>query len=66
MVDKILGKVLHKVLDKIKEIIDIEKLDDTKILINTNDKFSDDITFSCGIKDMCYYMFYIKFYLQLF
>ena len=34
-----------KVLGKIKEIIGIEKLDDTKILIGTNDKLPDDIAF---------------------
>ena len=36
--------VLHKVLDGIKEIISTEKLDDTKLLIDTNDKLPDDIT----------------------
>ena len=30
--------ILNKVLDKIKEIIGIEKFDDTKILIDTDDK----------------------------
>ena len=35
----------YKVLGKIKEIIGIEKLDDTKILIGTNDKLPDDIAF---------------------
>ena len=33
--------MLDKVLDKIKEIIGIEKVDDTKILINTDDKLLD-------------------------
>ena len=33
-----------KVLDKKEEIIDIEKLDYTKILIDANDKLPDDIT----------------------
>ena len=33
-----------KVLDKKEEIIDIEQLDYTKILIDTNDKLPDDIT----------------------
>ena len=33
-----------QVLDKIKEIIGIEKFDDTKILIDTDDKLPDDIT----------------------
>ena len=34
---------LDKVLDKIKRI-DILNLEDNKIMINTDDKFSDDIT----------------------
>ena len=36
--------MVHKVLDKTKEIIGIKKFDDTKILINTDDKLSHDIT----------------------
>ena len=36
--------MLDKVLDKIKEIIGIEKFDGTEILIYTDDKFPDDIT----------------------
>ena len=35
--------VLHKVLGKIKAIIGIEKFDDTKTLIDTGHKLSDDI-----------------------
>ena len=35
--------VLDKVLDKIEEIIGIEKFEDTKILIDTDDKLPDDI-----------------------
>ena len=35
--------MVDKSLDKIKEIIGIEKFDDTKIWINTNDKLSDNI-----------------------
>ena len=49
----------NKVLDKFKEIIRIEKFDDTKILIETDDKLPDDITFknvaiiiTCVIKDI--------------
>ena len=38
------GCMLHKVLDNIKEIIGIEKLDDTEILIDTDDKLLNDIT----------------------
>ena len=33
--------MLDKVLDKIKKIIDFEKLNDTKMLIETDDKLSD-------------------------
>ena len=35
---------LDKLLDKIKKIIGTEKFDNTKILIETDDKFPDDIT----------------------
>ena len=49
--------ILHKVLDKIKRK-DFEKLDDTKILIDTDDKRLSDITLedvltlmTCIIKD---------------
>ena len=38
------GYILFKVLDKIKEIINIIKFDDTKILIDTDDKLPDHIT----------------------
>ena len=50
--------MLDKVLDKIKETIGIVKLDDTKILIDTNDKWPDYSTLknvvilmTCVIKD---------------
>ena len=50
--------VLDKVLDKTEEIIDIEKFDDAKILIDTDDKLPDNITLqnavtlmTCVIKD---------------
>ena len=36
--------MLDKVLDKIKEIIRIEKIVDTKIMAETDDKLPDDIT----------------------
>ena len=36
--------MMDKVLDQTKEIICIEKTDDNKILINQDDKLSDDIT----------------------
>ena len=49
---------LDKVLDKIKEIIGIEKFHDTKVLIKTDDKMPDDITLKsivilmvCDFKD---------------
>ena len=35
--------LLDKVLDMIKEIIDIEKFDDTKILVTTDDELPDGI-----------------------
>ena len=50
--------MLDKILDKIKEIMGIEKFDDTKILIDSDDKMSDYITFknvvilmTCVMKD---------------
>ena len=50
--------ILDKVLDDIKETIDIEKFDDIKILIDMNNELPDDITFknvvilmTCVIKD---------------
>ena len=59
--------MLDKVLDKIKAIISIDKLDDTKILININDKLPDGnifinvvILMACVIKDDG------KFYQQVF
>ena len=36
--------VVYKVLEKNKEVIGIEEIDDTQILISMNDKLSDDIT----------------------
>lgn len=59
--------VLDGVLDKIKTIIGIEKIDDSKLLIVTCIKLVDQVTlnyvmilFSCPIKDAD------KFYLQIF
>ena len=37
--------VLDKILDRIKEIIDIEEFDNVKILIDTDDILSDDVTY---------------------
>lgn len=36
--------VLYKVLNKTKEIIGVKKFDDLKIIIDTDDKFPDNIT----------------------
>ena len=36
--------MLDKVLDKIKEIISIQKVDDSRILIDRDNKLLDDIT----------------------
>ena len=46
--------MLHKVLVKIKELKGIEKLDDTNIFVDTNDKLLDDITLEkcCNINDI--------------
>ena len=61
------GYMLNKVLDNPKEIIGIKKFDDTKILIDTDEKLTDDISFknvvilmTCVIKDDS------KFYPQIF
>ena len=50
--------MLVKVLDKIKEIIGIDKFDDTQILIQTDGKLLEDITLkivgiliTCVVKD---------------
>ena len=37
--------ILNKVLDKIKEIVGIENIDDTKILIDTDNQLTDYIIF---------------------
>ena len=59
--------ILDKVLDKIKEITGIEKFDDTKILIDTDDKLSGDITLeNIVILTICAINNDNKFYLQLF
>ena len=54
--------MLDKVLDKTKEILGIEKFDETKILIDKNDKLPDDITSknvvilkTCLLKDGKFY-----------
>ena len=59
--------VLDKVLDNIKEIIGIEKFDDTEILMNTDDKLTNDITFkNVVILVTCVIKGDDKFHLQLF
>ena len=60
--------LIDKVLDKIKEITCIEKFDDTKIFINTDDKRSDDITLkkSCDINMLCVIKDWDTFYPHLF
>ena len=65
--------MLDKVLSKIKNITDIEKFDDTKILIDTDDKLPDDITLKNVIilvLKTLWYKYVIKeddtFYPQLF
>ena len=58
---------LYKVLDKIKEIIDTEKFNDTKILIDTVDKLPDHITLkNVLILITCVMKVEDKFYLELF
>ena len=59
--------MLDKILEKIKEIIGVEKLNNTKILIDRDDRLTDNITLenfvilmTCFIKDND------RFYPQLF
>ena len=59
--------MLDKVLDKIEKTIGLKKLDDTEILIDTDDKLADYITLknvviliTCVIKDN------VKLYPQIF
>ena len=40
---------LDKVLDKIKMIITIEEFNDTKILVETDDKLSDNVTLKIAV-----------------
>ena len=61
--------ILDKVLDKTKMIKDIKKVDDTKIFIETDDKFPDTIALkyamiltNCDIKKRN--NFYIKIFLK--
>ena len=59
---------LNKILDKIKKI-GIEKLEDTKILIDEDDKLPDDISLKNVVILMTYIVkdgdeFYLKFFLE--
>ena len=59
--------ILGKVLDKIKETISIIKFDDIKVLIDTDDKFSDYIQLkNAVILITCVIKADTKFYLQIF
>ena len=59
--------MLNKVLDNIKEITGIKKFDDTKTLIYTNDKLSDDITLKHVVISMtCVTKEDVKLYPQIF
>ena len=58
--------MLDKVLDKIKEIIGIAKLGDTKILIDTDHELQDNITFRNVILMICFIKDDDKFYPQIF
>ena len=59
--------MLDKVLDKIKETIDISKFDDAKILTYTDDKLPDYITLkNVGILITCIINGDCKIYLQIF
>ena len=59
--------MLHEALDKIKNIIGIEKFDDANILMDTDDKFLDDITLKNAVISMtCVIEDNGKFYLKIF
>ena len=59
--------MIDKLLDKIKEIIDIEKFDDTQILIDNDDKLAGDITLKNAVILMASVMKDdVKFYPQIF
>ena len=59
--------MLDKVLDKIEEIIGTEKFNDTNVLIDTDDKFLDDIIFkNVMILMTCIIKGDGKFYPQIF
>ena len=59
--------MLHEALDKIKNIIGIEKFDDANILMDIDDKFLDDITLKNAVISMtCVIEGNGKFYLKIF
>ena len=59
--------ILDKVLDKIKEVIGIDRFDDTKILIDTDGKLQNHITLKIVVMLMTYVIIDSdQFYLQLF
>ena len=51
--------MVDKLLDNIKEIIAIEKFDETKILINMDDQLSDQITLKRVVILLTWYWRYI-------
>ena len=65
----VVNYMLDKLIDKIKEIIGIDQFDNTKILIDTDDKLPDGITFknvvilmTCVIEEDS--QFYPKIFLE--
>ena len=59
--------MLDKVLGKIKEMVGIEKFDDTKITSDTDDKLRDDISLKNAVTlMMCIIKDSSKFYPKLF
>ena len=58
--------MLDKLLDKIKEILGIEKFDETKILIDKDDKLPDDITLKNAVIFMTWVIKHGKFYPEIF
>ena len=56
--------MIDKVLDKIKEIIGIEKIDDTKILIITDDQLSHNIILNRLAINFIHINFWIMHYMM--
>ena len=57
--------MLDKVLDKVKEIICIEKIDNTKILVDTDNRFPDDIALKNVVILNTYLKTFFKYFLVL-